>query len=161
MWELTLDFNWVTSLQKIANVIPTAAVMQIDKVHGPLVKRLTRFSTHFRLKIIGTNMSLVWHWKHLWYRCHTTVEWKYAIFSSMASFLRPVSWNQKFYSATCLVSVKFGRWGWGVSNVISNGSTSYMCRSMLPFYMFTNLLFRNHISKLIMMTPWGVHVFKT
>ncbi len=44
-YNITLDFNWFslqqgvfdTSLQKIANVIPTAAVKQSAEVHGPLV----------------------------------------------------------------------------------------------------------------------------
>ncbi len=42
-WDLTLDFNWFTSLQKIANDISTAAVNQRAKVHGPLVPVFQNF----------------------------------------------------------------------------------------------------------------------
>ncbi len=56
-WELTLDLIWFslqqwvfdTSLQKFANVIPTAAVKQDAKVHGPLVS--------FVLFNMGPNVS--------------------------------------------------------------------------------------------------------
>ncbi len=48
--ELALDFNWFglqqwvfdTSLQKITNVIPTSAVKQSTKVHGPLVNYMNQ-----------------------------------------------------------------------------------------------------------------------
>ena len=49
--ELTLEFIWFslqqwvfdTSLQKIANAIPTAAVKQSPKVYGPLVLNFVNF----------------------------------------------------------------------------------------------------------------------